>query len=86
MNDKAKLTQDKSNLETAKQLRSLIIFVSVVSILVGLGVYAHLNTDQSNPKAEAFFKARKSPEEHFEYQEEEMSAKKKAERNIFLQK
>lgn len=71
--------------EKNKQLKSLVIFISVVTLLVGCGVYFHLNTDQSNPKTEAFFEARKNPESYHEYKAEEESAKKKAERNIFLQ-
>lgn len=75
----------KQELESKKQRKSLIIMVSVISVLVGLGVYFHLNTDQSMKSTEAFFEARKSPEQYYEYKEAEESAKKKAERNIFLQ-
>ena len=75
----------KQELESKKQRKSLIIMVSVISVLVGLGVYFHLNTDQSMKSTEAFFEARKSPEQYYEYKEAEESPKKKAERNIFLQ-
>ena len=77
--------EKNENSEKNKQLKSLVIFISVVTVLVSCGVYFHLNTDQSNPKTEAFFEARKNPESYHEYKAEEESAKKKAERNIFLQ-
>ena len=75
----------KQEIESQKQRKSLIIMVAVIAAHVGLGVYFHLNTDQSMKSTEAFFEARKSPEEYYEYKESEESAKKKAERNIFLQ-
>lgn len=78
--------QSKLNKETQQQRKSLMIFLVVVSSLVAIGVYHHLNSDQSNKSTEAFYKSRKSPEAYYEHKESEESAKKKAERNIFLQK
>lgn len=71
--------------ETQQQRKTLAIMLGVISALVGFGVYHHLNSDQSMKSTEAFFEARKSPEKYYEYKEAEESAKKKAERNIFLQ-
>jgi hypothetical protein len=76
---------EKLALEAQKQRKTLVIMLCVASLLVGLGVYSHLNSDQSNKSTEAFFEARKSPEKYYEYKQAEESAKKKAERNIFLQ-
>ena len=84
-NDNLQPENNKIKSETQQQRRSLIIMLSIISVLVGLGVYFHLNSDQSMKSTEAFFEARKSPESYYEYKEEEESSKKKAERNIFLQ-
>jgi hypothetical protein len=78
--------QSKLNKETQQQRKSLIIFLGIVSTLVVIGVYHHLNSDQSNKSTESFYESRKSPGAYYEYQESEESSKKKAERNIFLQK
>jgi CHASE3 domain sensor protein len=65
--------------------KGLLIFVGVVVVLVGLGVLFHLNTDQSTKSVQTYFEKRKMPEDYHQYKKEEESAKKKAERNIFLQ-
>jgi predicted secreted protein len=82
---KKKIDQSKLNKEAKQQRKSLITFLGVVSTLVAIGVYHHLNSDQSNKSTEAFYESRKSPGAYYEYQESEESSKKKAERNIFLQ-
>jgi flagellar basal body-associated protein FliL len=80
-----KSQSSKAITEARKQRKSLLVILIIISVLVGLGVYMHLNSEQSMKNTETFFEARKSPETYYEYKEAEESAKKKAERNIFLQ-
>ncbi|MFY0640195.1 MAG: hypothetical protein JXR16_04045 [Bermanella sp.] len=72
---------DKLNSNT----KAFIKFMSVILVLIGLGLIYHANTDQSMPSAQRFFEQRKNVEEYHAYKEEEESAKKRAEKNIFLQ-
>ena len=77
MNQKA---DDKSN------FLGLIIFIVVVSVLVGIGLLVHEEKKKEKPIAEDFFKARK---QEFDSPDsvpvEKMTNKQKAERGIFLQ-
>jgi len=75
--------QPPSNEQEEK--KRLIRFISIVGVLVLLGVIFHMSSDQSTKSVETFFEQRKSPEEYHQYKQEEESAKRKAERNIFLQ-
>lgn len=65
--------------------KALIKFIGFTIMLVALGVIYHLNTDQSIESTQRFFEQRKQFQEYHEYKKEEETAKKKAERNIFLQ-
>lgn len=73
--------QDKA-VQSATQ-KSFIKFLFVTIVLITLGVLFHYSQDKP-PLAQKFFEDRKSPESYHEYKENE-TAKKKAERNIFLQ-
>lgn len=73
--------QDKA-VQSATQ-KSFIKFLFVTIVLITLGVVFHYSQDKP-PLAQKFFEDRKSPESYHEYKENE-TAKKKAERNIFLQ-
>lgn len=80
--NKLKTNPDKDNQQHIKILiKSLLIIMSLIAI----GLYFHLNREEPFAKSEVFFESRKTPESFFEYKEEEQTAKKKAERNIFLQ-
>lgn len=63
--------------------KSLIKFILITLTLITLGLIFHYSQDKP-PVAQKFFEDRKSPESYHEYKDNE-SAKKKAERNIFLQ-
>ncbi|MAA71682.1 MAG: hypothetical protein CL679_08140 [Bermanella sp.] len=65
--------------------QSLIKLLVVAIVLIALGLVFHFNTDQSIPSTERFFEQRKNVQEYHEYQQEDESAKKRAEKNIFLQ-
>ena len=68
--------------------KALLKFLGVVVVLIGLGLIYHANTDQSMESAQRFFEQRRSvmdPETYQENAKEDESAKKRAERNIFLQ-
>ncbi|MGK0444772.1 MAG: cytoskeletal protein RodZ [Bermanella sp.] len=65
--------------------KSLIKLIVIALVLIGLGLTFHFNTDQSIPSTERFFEQRKNVQEYHEYKQEEESAKKRAEKNIFLQ-
>ncbi|MFT6154265.1 MAG: hypothetical protein ACJA0E_001351 [Bermanella sp.] len=77
--------QSKAEIEAKQQRKTLGIFLGVVSVLVGIGVYMHLYSDQSNQDSESFFESRKNTGAYYDYKESEKSAKEKAESNIFLQ-
>lgn len=72
--------------ENRSNFFGLIIFMTVVSVLVGIGLLVHEEKKKEKPLAEDFFKARKpnydAPES---IPVEKMSNKQKAERSIFLQ-
>ncbi|MGR6872863.1 hypothetical protein ACU6U9_11270 [Pseudomonas sp. HK3] len=76
-----KAKYDKLNSTT----KSLLFFILIVSVLIGLGLVYHFNSPPSLENAQRFFEQRKSVEEYHAYKEEEESAKKRAEKNIFLQ-
>ena len=65
--------------------RSLLKFLGVILLLTVLGLIYHFNTDQSIESTQKFFEQRKQFQEYHNYKKEEETAKKKAERNIFLQ-
>lgn len=69
-----------------KSYLGLIIFITVVSALVGIGILVHEEKKKEKPLAEDFFKARKqqydSPDT---VPVEKMTNKQKAERSIYLQ-
>lgn len=73
-------SDDKSN------FLGLIIFITVVSGLVGIGVLVHEEKKKEKPLAEDFFKARKQVFDSPDIVPvEKMTNKQKAERSIFLQ-
>jgi len=76
---KAKYDQLNSN------TKALIKFIGTVLVLITLGLIFHSNTDQSIKSTERFFEQRKDVQEYHTYQKEEQDAKKRAEKNIFLQ-
>lgn len=65
--------------------QSLIKFLGITALLILFGLLYHFNTDQNIDATEKFFEYRKNVQEYHQYQEEEEDAKKRAERNIFLQ-
>lgn len=67
---------------TATQ-KSFIKFITVTILIISFALIYHF-TDDKEPLAQKFFENRKTPQTYSEYKETE-SAKKKAERNIFLQ-
>lgn len=73
-------------LEEAQSRKTLIIFVSVVTVLGAIGGYVHLNSDRP-PPGQVFFENRKINDSEFRSHasDPDESAKAKAERNIFLQ-
>jgi len=77
MNQKA---DDKSN------YLGLIIFITVVCVLVGIGISVHEEKKKEKPLAEDFFKARKQQYDSPDVVPvEKMTNKQKAERSIYLQ-
>jgi hypothetical protein len=65
--------------------KALLKFLMVILILVGLGLLYHFKTDQGLENTQRFFENRKDVQEYHKYKEDEESAKKRAEKNIFLQ-
>lgn len=65
--------------------QSLIKFLAITVTLILLGVLYHFNSDQNIDSTEKFFEQRKSVQEFHQHQADEEDAKKRAERNIFLQ-
>ncbi len=65
--------------------KALIKFIGFIFLLIIVGLVYHFNTDQSIESTQKFFEQRKQFQEYHEYKKDEDSAKKKAERNIFLQ-
>jgi len=65
--------------------RALIKFLGITLLLILLGLLYHFNTDQNTEAAQKFFEERKKVQEFHKYQEAEADAKKRAEKNIFLQ-
>jgi len=65
--------------------RSLIKFLGITFILILIGLLYHFNADQKIDATEKFFEERKKFQAFHQYQEDEADAKKRAEKNIFLQ-
>ena len=65
--------------------QSLVKFLAITSILILLGLLYHFNTDQNIESTERFFEQRKTVQDFHQYQQDEEDAKKRAEKNIFLQ-
>ena len=81
MNNTAKNQNEHKNASATQ--KSFLKFIAGVIVLILLGLIFHYSQDKP-PIAQKFFEDRKSPESYHEYKDNE-SAKKKAERNIFLQ-
>lgn len=70
--------------EKRNQLKKSLIVVLGSVIFVSLLVLLHHERDP-NPVGEKYFAQRMPPEKQAEYDEQQMSNKQKAQRNIFLQ-
>lgn len=65
--------------------KALLIFLLIIFGLLSVGLIYYFQNDQNFQSTESFFENRKGVQEYHEYKESEESAKKRAERNIFLQ-
>ncbi len=82
--DKSNSEQYQSDKDSKTSKKQLVVFLLITALLVILGLILYALDDRP-PMAQAFFEERKTPKSYHEYKKEEMTAKEKAERNIFLQ-
>lgn len=69
-------------------IKALLKFLAVAVVLITMGVIYHTKTDQGMESTQRFLEQRRgmSDSEFQQEEPEEQSAKKRAEKNIFLQK
>lgn len=80
---KSSLKTKYDNLSETNQ--SLVKFLAITGVLILLGLLYHFKSDQDIDSTEKFFKERKTVQDFHQYQQDEEDAKKRAEKNIFLQ-